>query len=93
MNQRLASGVVLPEGHTGSSLFHAVLSDAVSAFPRALGDVALPPRASAFKRTYGATLARFEAARAASAERAEIARYVVRRTQEALEFASAGRRI
>lgn len=93
MNQRLASGVVLPDGHTGSSLFHAVLSDAVSAFPRVLGDVGLPLRASAFKRSYGPVLARFEAARVASAERAEIARYIVRRTQEALEFASAGRRV
>jgi hypothetical protein len=84
---RIAKGVVLPTGHTGSSLFHAVLAEAVAEYPQALGGARFPAAAGAFKREYGAALARLEAARTASPERAAIARFIVRRTQEALRFA------
>jgi hypothetical protein len=84
---RIAKGVVLPTGHTGSSLFHAVLAEAVAEYPQALGGARFPAAAGAFKREYGAALARLESARAASPERAAIARFVMRRTQEALRFA------
>jgi hypothetical protein len=63
---RIAKGVVLPTGHTGSSLFHAVLAEAVAEYPQALGGARFPAAASVFKREYGAALARLEAARAAS---------------------------
>ena len=86
-------GVVLPEGHTGSSLFHRVLRAAVEQFPKVFDAVDFPRDPSAFKRDYGAILARFEAARVGAPERLEIARSIVQRTEAALEFADQGRRI
>jgi hypothetical protein len=80
-------GVVLPPQHTGSSLFHAVLVDAVAQFPDELASAGLPEQPSAWKRHYGALLARFEAQRVASPRRVEIARYIQRRAQSALLFA------
>jgi hypothetical protein len=85
-DKRKARGVVLPDGHTGSSLFHLVLSQALTRYPEALGSAHFPPNAHAFKRQYGAALARFEAARCASSQRAEIARFIVQKTLEALVF-------
>lgn len=86
-----ASGeVVLPSGHTGSSLFHAVLAEAAKLYPSALAKAGFPETAGAFKRTYGTALARFEAARVSSHERVEIARFIVRRTREALCFGERG---
>ena len=80
-----ASGeVVLPKGHTGSSLFHAVLTEAATQYESALGSAKFPSSASVFKRGYGASLARFEAARVRAPERVEIARFIVRRTLDAL---------
>lgn len=84
---RTAKGVVLPTGHTGSSLFHAVLAEAVAEYPEVLGGARFPATAGAFKHEYGAALARLEAARTASPERAAIAGFIARRTQEALRFA------
>lgn len=87
MNARrndLSRGVALPPQHTGSSLFHAVLSEAVARFPDALRSAGLPPDARDWKKNYGATLARFEAHRVASPERAEIARFIFERCQAAL---------
>ena len=85
--KRSERGVVLPPGHTGSSLFHRVLTEAVAEFPDVLGAARLPESATAFKRDYGMALARFEAERAASKRRVEVARFIVRRTQEALQYA------
>jgi hypothetical protein len=90
MNSRTEASVVLPSGHTGSSLFHAVLSQAASRFPTVLEAARLPPTAAAFKRDYGRALARFEAARVASAERAEIARFMYRAMQQELRFGANG---
>lgn len=53
-------------------------------FPDALRSADFPQQASAWKRNYGATLARFEAHRAKSPERAEIARFILERSQAAL---------
>ena len=93
MTERADSGVVFPQSHTGSSLLHAVLSAATTEFPTAFGDVRLPDSAGAFKRDYGHALARFEACRAAAPERAQIARFLLRHTQGALEFASGRQRV
>lgn len=89
MSKPSQSAVVLPAGHSGSSLFHAVLAEAVAHFPDALSGVGLPPSAGAFKREYGTVLARFEAARVRSPARVEIARFIVRHTQRSLGFGSA----
>jgi hypothetical protein len=91
VNQSASQGVVLPSGHTGSSLFHNVLRAAVERFPDELGAARLPPQAQAFKRQYQELLPRFEAERAGSARRVEIARFIVQSTQEALWFASNGK--
>jgi hypothetical protein len=92
-SDKSSRGVALPEGHTGSSLFHRVLLTAAEQFPTVFDAANFPRDASAFKREYGASLARFEAARVAAAERLEIARSIVQRAQAALEFADEGRRI
>ena len=53
-------------------------------------DVArFPADAKTFKNQYGAALARFEAARAGSAARVQIARFVVGRTLDSLRFQGA----
>jgi hypothetical protein len=83
-------GVVLPQGHTGSSFFHHVLQQAVAAFPQALGSARLPSDARAFKREYREALVRFEAARVASLQRVEIARLIANRSQAELLYAGAG---
>lgn len=86
MKDRSANGVMLPAGHTGSSLFHSILTETVTRYSAAFPGVELPTDASAFKRSYGQALARFEACRIASPQRVDIARFIVRRTQEALRF-------
>jgi hypothetical protein len=86
-------GVVLPEGHTGSSLFHRVLAEAVAEFPSELGAAKLPEQGAAFKRDYGEILARLEAERTVSPKRVEIARFILRRTQAVLEYSDGARRI
>jgi len=78
--------VVLPSGYTGSSLFHAMLKQAVAEFPGALTAAELPSQASVFKRDYGTILPRFEAARVGSPERVQIARFILNKTQSTLEF-------
>jgi hypothetical protein len=66
-------------------LFHKVLSQALTHYQE-LGSAHLPANAQAFKRQYGSALARFEAARCASKQRAEIARFIVQKTLEALVY-------
>ncbi|MDB4975799.1 MAG: hypothetical protein JWN48_4140 [Myxococcaceae bacterium] len=89
MANRSSREVVLPQGHTGSSLFHAVLAEAVGQFPDVLGAARFPSTAGAFKASYGTALARFEAARASSPARVEIARFIVRRTRDMVCFGNA----
>lgn len=92
-SDKSSGGVALPEGYTGSSLFHHVLLTAAEQFPKVFDAADFPRDARAFKREYGTHLARFEAARVAAPERLEIARSIVQRAQAALEFADQGRRI
>jgi hypothetical protein len=93
VSERIERGIVLPAGHTGSSFFHGVLADAVAHFPDVLGPAGLPAQASAFKRDYGLLLSRFEAERAASAQRVSIARFILERTQAALRYAREGKSV
>jgi hypothetical protein len=83
---RSSDGVVLPEGHTGSSFFHHVLAEAAAAFPEDLAGAELPADTRSFKASYGEALVRFEAHRAASPRRSDIARLLARRTQEQLFY-------
>lgn len=91
--ERPTRGVVLPIGHTGSSLFHALLTQAATAFPGALAGVELPRSSGSFKRDYGEVLARFELARVVAPERVDIARFLVKQSQGSLEFSEPERRL
>jgi hypothetical protein len=77
---------MLPAGHTGSSLFHAILAKAVARFPSVFAEARMPASPATFKRSYGEALARFEARRVASPERAEIARFMNGEMQAGLRF-------
>jgi hypothetical protein len=88
--KELSRGVVLPSQHTGSSLFHAVLVAAAAEYPEPLAAAGLPEQPSAWKRNYGTLLARFEAQRVSSPRRVEIARFIQRSAQAALQFAEQG---
>jgi hypothetical protein len=72
--------VALAGGASGSSFFHLLLLEAARRFP------------AAFKKGYAEALTRFEAARLASAERLEIARFLRSRTLESLTLGE-GRRL
>ena len=89
MTERKTDGVSLPPGLSGSRFFHGVLTDTALAFPHVFGDAALPAP-DAFKQRFPDALVRFEAARVASPERAEIARFMTRRTHAQLVFRRAG---
>ena len=77
---------MLPAEHTASSLFHAVLMEALDRFPRALFAARLPEDPALFKSEYGHALARFEAVRVNSTRRVEIARFIRSRTLELVQF-------
>ncbi|TVQ94930.1 MAG: hypothetical protein EA397_00305 [Deltaproteobacteria bacterium] len=83
------SGVALPEGHTGSSFLHELLTEAAKAFPEALATARLPHDARAFKKSFGRCLTRFEAARVASEQRASIARQIRASADGAMRFIDA----
>ncbi|MFZ5446028.1 MAG: hypothetical protein ACOZQL_38910, partial [Myxococcota bacterium] len=79
-------GVTLADGETGSGFFHRILAETARLYPAALGDARLPADARAFKQSFGDALARFEAARIASAERVAIARHLREQTLRELHF-------
>jgi hypothetical protein len=85
MGKQSTEGVNLPAGHTGSTFFRSILNDAIAAFPGAFKDLTLPGEA-AFKKNYGEAVVQFESYRVASEQRSDIARYVVQRTHEQLQF-------
>lgn len=79
-------GVALPEGQSGSSFLHEVLASAVTAFPAELGGAGFPADPRRFKDSFGDALVRFEAARAASARRVEMAVHMRRLTRSRVRF-------
>ncbi len=89
-SRTIEQGVVLPEGQSGSRLFHGVLREAAERFPETFGPARFPQRADGFKDGYGDALVRFEAARAGSPRRDEVARFLAQRTQDQLSFRSNG---
>jgi hypothetical protein len=82
-------GVALPDGHSGSSFLHALLRSAVAAFPDDLGAADVPASGKAFRASFGDDLARFEAARAASPRRADIAAHIRHEADAAMRFVTA----
>jgi hypothetical protein len=67
-------GIVLPSGTTGVDVLRALMERAINEFPESFADFALPPDAAGFKAHWGELLPSFEAARARSEQRADIAR-------------------
>lgn len=86
---RARSGVELPPGRSASALLHGLLAEACARFPRALAAAQLPERAADFRKRFPDILPRFEAARAASAQRSEIARFLFGASQAALRWCDA----
>ena len=86
---RARRGVELPAGRSASALLHGLLSEACARFPQALEAAQLPARAADFRKRFPDILPRFEAARAASAQRSEIARFLFGASQAALRWCDA----
>ncbi|TNF30841.1 MAG: hypothetical protein EP329_13265 [Deltaproteobacteria bacterium] len=89
MASRIEDGVQLPPGLSGSRFLHGVLHETAATFPDVFSGVRLPT-GKAFKKGYGDAVVRFEAARAASPQRAEVARFMTRRLHEQLHFRTNG---
>jgi hypothetical protein len=85
-----SDGIQLPAGYTGSSLLYELLSEAVEGARDELGATELPADDRAFRSRYGEALVRFEAARASSRRRAEIARDLVSAAESRMCFRSGG---
>lgn len=88
--RRPEEGVLLPPGQSGSRFFHGVLADTVDAYGDAFATTRFPRDPGVFKKTFSDALVRFEAARLASPDRVDIARFLTRRTHELLGFARDG---
>ncbi|HEX5661423.1 MAG TPA: hypothetical protein VFX59_29740 [Polyangiales bacterium] len=67
-------GIVLPPGTAFVDVLRALMERAIAEFPESFADFALPPDAAGFKAHWGELLPTFEASRARSEQRAEIAR-------------------
>lgn len=67
-------GIVLPQGTAGVDVLRVLMERAIAEFPESFADFALPPDAAGFKARWGELLPTFEAARARSEQRAQIAR-------------------
>ena len=84
-----AGSVQLADSTSASAVLHAVLAEAVAAFPAALASAGLPTRAERFRANYRELLPRFEAARLASPERFHIARHLAAAVQRRLVWQDA----
>ncbi|MDJ0771198.1 MAG: hypothetical protein QNJ12_20590 [Ilumatobacter sp.] len=77
-------GIGFVEGGSATAHLHAALRSAVSRFPDELDAAEVPDDPAAFRTSYPEVLPRFEAARAGSGRRVEIARAVVAAAAERL---------
>jgi hypothetical protein len=77
--------VLLPKGKTGSEVFHDALLSAVSAFPE-LAPAGISPDKRRFKQTLPEAIVTFEAIRASSPRRVDIARHLTESLLGALFF-------
>jgi len=78
-------GVSLPAGQTGSTFFRKLMDDAVAEFPDDFKNFVLPSE-TVFKKSFGEVVVQFESYRVASRQRSDIARFMVQRTHEQLQF-------
>ena len=69
--------VALASDQSALRVLHALLTDAVAAFPQTMAKVDVPTDAQTFRKTYADVLPVFEAARAAGDEGLQIARHMV----------------
>lgn len=76
-----AGNVVLAGEGSATSVFHRVLEEAVAAYPDELSAISVPAL-STFRKAYGTVLPAFEAARADSSRRLEIAGKLVSSLQQ-----------
>jgi hypothetical protein len=83
--QQKSHGVTLPTGQTGSSFLRHLMSQAIERYPEDFSAFHLPTEKS-FKKNYAEAVVQFEASRVSSRRRAEIARFIVRSTQEQLQY-------
>jgi len=83
-------GIELADGGSATTHLHTALLAAVEAHPDVFADAGLPTDASVFKSTYADALPAFEAARADSAQRADIARTIVDAARAAIVMNPAG---
>lgn len=90
MTRSAVSGVALPRDHTGSSWLHDLLLRAVVRYPHAFGKAPFPKDPRRFKDGFDEALVRFEAARVASPDRAEIARFICLEAERGVRFVRDG---
>jgi hypothetical protein len=72
-------GVIFP-GLTASAMLHGLLTSAKLRFNDAFRPLVFPRESDVFRKTYPHAIEAFEAVRAASAERREIARFIVEKS-------------
>ncbi len=82
--------IVLPEGQSALELLYALLESAVAAFPDALRDAQFAPDLGSFRKSYPDVMPRFEAARAASDVRLDIAALLARGLAERMLWQDKG---
>ncbi len=90
MSSKTLPGVAFTPGQTGSTLFREALAGACEHFPEVFGDLSIPEDPSAFKRELSDLLVRFEARRAGSERRIEIARMLSAVISDHARFAGDG---
>ncbi|MGH7286734.1 MAG: hypothetical protein ACREI8_01785, partial [Myxococcota bacterium] len=83
MAKPVSDGVTLPQRVSASALLHRLLHEASERFAD-LAPARVPESGERFRRDFPEALARFESARAASAERGAIARFLVEASHRAL---------
>ncbi len=79
-------GIVLPQGTAGVDVLRALMERAIAEFPESFADFALPPDAAGFKARWGELLPAFEASRARSERRSQIARAMYLAAANELRF-------
>jgi hypothetical protein len=79
---------MLPSGLTASAFLHGLLAEAATRFP-SLAAAALPASAESFRKGFAEAIVRFEATRAASADRFAAAACLVEASHRALALVSA----
>lgn len=90
MTHKTPSGVHFTPGESGSSLFHAALTTALETHADVFRGVTIPKRGKPFKAGLAEAIVRFEARRAGSEQRVDIARTLVDALMVHARFGPAG---